>query len=118
MPIVEPASFAALGLVPFQINPHYLDPVPGSTHMGETREERLREFLEENDVPVVGCRIDGGERLRAPDNERHDDVRKQHDITERQYRQAFRHLEALGIAGKDQRHGRNLPANWGLGTGD
>jgi len=56
MPIVEPASFAALGLVPFQINPHYLDPVPGSTHMGETREERLREFLEENDVPVVGLR--------------------------------------------------------------
>jgi dipeptidase E len=56
MPIVEPASFAALGLIPFQINPHYLDPVPGSTHMGETREERLREFLEENETPVVGLR--------------------------------------------------------------
>jgi dipeptidase E len=56
MPIVEPASFDALGLVPFQINPHYLDPAPGSTHMGETRETRLREFHEENDVPVVGLR--------------------------------------------------------------
>jgi dipeptidase E len=56
MPIVEPAGFAALGLVPFQINPHYLDAEPGSRHMGETREDRIREFLEENDVPVVGLR--------------------------------------------------------------
>ncbi|MFN8093082.1 MAG: dipeptidase PepE [Vicinamibacteria bacterium] len=56
MPIVEPRSLTALALVPFQINPHYLDPAPGSTHMGETRETRIREFLEENDVPVVGLR--------------------------------------------------------------
>jgi dipeptidase E len=56
MPIVQPPSFAALGLVPFQINCHYLDPQPGSTHMGETRETRLREFLEENATPVVGLR--------------------------------------------------------------
>lgn len=66
MPIVEPASLSALALVPFQINPHYLDPAPDSTHMGETRETRIREFLEENDVPVVGLRegcwlqVDGG----------------------------------------------------------
>jgi len=56
MPIVQPPRFEALGIVPFQINPHYLDADPGSRHMGETREDRLREFLEENDVPVVGLR--------------------------------------------------------------
>jgi dipeptidase E len=56
MPIVEPPSLRALGLVSFQINPHYLDPDPGSRHMGETRETRLREFHEENDTPVIALR--------------------------------------------------------------
>lgn len=56
MPIVQPRSFDALGLLPFQINPHYLDADPTSTHRGETREQRLLEFLEENDVPVLGMR--------------------------------------------------------------
>ena len=56
MPIVQPATFWALGLVPFQINPHYVHPDPNSTHMGETREMRINEFLQENDVPVIGLR--------------------------------------------------------------
>lgn len=56
MPIVAPPSFETFGFVPFQINPHYLDAAPASTHMGETREQRIQEFLEENDVPVLGLR--------------------------------------------------------------
>jgi len=66
MPIVEPASLDALGLVRFQVNPHYLDPSPGSTHMGETREARIREFHEENDTPVVGLREGAILRIEGP----------------------------------------------------
>lgn len=56
MPVVQPTSFEALGLVQFQISPHYLDPDPSSTHMGETQEERIMQFLEENEEAVVGLR--------------------------------------------------------------
>ena len=56
MPIVEPPSFQALGLIPFQINPHYLDADPDSQHQGESRETRLKEYLEENPGPVLGIR--------------------------------------------------------------
>jgi dipeptidase E len=69
MPIVQPASFEALGLVPFQINPHYLDPDPESRHMGETREDRIREFLEENDVAVVGLREGAWLRIEGKDGQ-------------------------------------------------
>jgi dipeptidase E len=66
MPIVEPAEFGALGLVPFQMNPHYLDPAPDSRHMGESREQRIQQFHEENDVPVLGVR-EGGWLTRDDD---------------------------------------------------
>ncbi|HEU5402438.1 MAG TPA: dipeptidase PepE [Terriglobales bacterium] len=67
MPIVEPPSLAALNLFPYQINPHYLDPDPASTHMGETREERLLQYLEENETPVVAIRE--GSYLRVQNGE-------------------------------------------------
>ena len=65
MPIVQPPSFDALNLVWFQINPHYLDADKNSTHMGETREQRLLQYLEENDTPVAALRE--GAMLRIED---------------------------------------------------
>jgi len=65
MPIVEPQNLRALGVFPCQINPHYVDPDRGSTHMGETREERLLQYLEENETPVIGLRE--GAMLRVRD---------------------------------------------------
>lgn len=66
MPIVEPASFKAAGLIKFQINPHYLDTHPAG-HAGETREQRIEEYIQANQKMYVaglreGCilRLEGG----------------------------------------------------------
>ena len=56
MPIVYPPALEAFRLIPFNINPHYLDPDPASTHKGETRERRIREFHFQSDIPVIGLR--------------------------------------------------------------
>jgi len=89
MPIVEPPSFDALGLVSFQINPHYIDPDPNSKHMGETREERIVQFLEENDTPVVGLRE--GAMLRIE----HGETILRGSTGARIFRKGFDQLETL-----------------------
>ncbi|MGJ8683408.1 MAG: dipeptidase PepE [Nonlabens sp.] len=65
MPVVQPASFKTTGALGYNINPHYLDPVNGSTHMGETREQRIKEFHIYNNIPVIGLRE--GSYIRVQD---------------------------------------------------
>ena len=56
MPIVYPSSFECMGLVPFNLNAHFLDPNPEIKHNGETRETRIKEFLTQNETKVIGLR--------------------------------------------------------------
>jgi dipeptidase E len=65
MPIVYPPSFAALGVVPFNVNPHYPHTPPEATHQGETREDRIREFHVFNKQPVVALHEDGMLRIEG-----------------------------------------------------
>ncbi len=65
MPIVHPPSFAALGVVPFNINPHFPVAKPDPTHRGETREDRIREFHVFNTQLVVALHEDGMLRVEG-----------------------------------------------------
>ena len=65
MPIVYPPSFDAMGILPFNLNPHYLDPDPNLKHNGETRETRILEFLTQNILPVVGLREGSWIRIKG-----------------------------------------------------
>ena len=67
MPIIHPPSFKTLGVVPFNINPHYQDPESNSKHMGETRATRINEFHTINTIPVIGLRE--GSWIRVKENE-------------------------------------------------
>ncbi|RFM33764.1 dipeptidase PepE [Chitinophaga silvisoli] len=67
MPIVYPPSFQTMGLMPYNLNPHYQEPIPGVPHMGETRETRILEFHTQQSIPVIGLRE--GSWIRIKGNE-------------------------------------------------
>lgn len=80
MPIILPPSFETLGFINFNLNPHYLDPIEGSTHMGETRETRINEFHKLSNIAVLGLRE--GSWLEVYNN----DVIIRGDLTARLFR--------------------------------
>jgi dipeptidase E len=95
MPIVQPPSFDALGLVDFQISPHYQDPDPASTHMGETQEERILQYLEDNDRPVAGLRE--GASLRIEEGPRPRQVLLEGEAGCRVFRRGAAPVEAVPV---------------------
>ncbi|WP_313111377.1 dipeptidase PepE [Aequorivita sediminis] len=87
MPIVYPPSFKTLGVIPFNLNPHYLDPDPTSKHMGETRETRIAEFHTQNTIPVVGLREGSWLRIKG------DEIILEGDLDARVFKQGKKPYE-------------------------
>lgn len=81
MPIVLPESLNTLGLIPYNINPHYQDPIENSKHMGETRETRINEFHTVSNIPVISLRE--GSWLEVTDNK----ISLKGNLTARLFRQ-------------------------------
>lgn len=67
MPIVMPSSLKTTGAIGYNINAHYLDPDPDLPHMGETREQRIKEFHTFSNIPVVGLREGSYIRIKGTD---------------------------------------------------
>lgn len=87
MPIVYPPSFSTLGCIPFNINAHYLDPIKGSTHKGETRETRIKEFHVFNTIDVLGLREGSWLEVNG------DEIMLKGDLTARLFRQNEKPIE-------------------------
>ena len=87
MPIVYPPSFTTLGCIPFNINAHYLDPIVGSTHKGETRETRIKEFHIFNDIDVLGLREGSWLEVKG------DEIILKGDLTARLFQQNKKPIE-------------------------
>lgn len=90
MPIVHPASFKTMGVIPFNINAHYLDPSP-TKHMGETRETRIKEYHTQNTVPVVGLREGSWLEVKG------DTIRLKGELTARVFEQEKKAYEVKAL---------------------